>query len=189
MGRCIVAYGLLLVLLGGCGLFDPRTPEAPEADSGTYLQPDTPDRVVANLQAAVAELNVQNYRRSLAEALVFEPTATALARTPATWSGWGRTDETAYFTALASDAQFGTGHQLVLSDPILSFVTDTQAQYDATYALTVQHRRPGVPTTVEGQLVWTIEQGEDGLWQLTRWIDRERGAAPSWSDLKAAFTS
>lgn len=171
----------------GCSLFAPREPEAPTAAGGTYVQPDTPEQVVANLQAAIAELNTQNYRRSLAEDLTFEPTAAAMARTSTLWATWSRQEEDTYFSTLVASAQFGSGHELELRDDVLSFVTETRAQLDAMYVLTVQHRRAEVPTTVEGRLVWELAQDTDGLWYLDRWIDREVGSAPAWSDLKAAF--
>ena len=44
-----------------------------------------------------------------------------------------------------------------------------------------------MPDTVQGRLVWEIEQGDDGLWRLQRWTDQELGNSPSWSDLKAEF--
>ncbi|ARA93094.1 hypothetical protein AWN76_007915 [Rhodothermaceae bacterium RA] len=176
-----------VLLLAGCSLFSPREPEAPTEAGGTYEQPDTPEQVVANLQAAIAELNTQNYRRSLAEDLVFEPTATAMARTPALWSTWSRQEEDAYFSTLVASARFGSGHELELREDVLSFVTGTRAQLDALYVLTVHHRRAGVPTTVEGRLIWELTQDASGLWHLSRWIDREVGNAPAWSDLKAAF--
>lgn len=183
-GRC----GILLVLLvlGGCDLFAPRTPEPPITESGTYLQPDTPDQVIENLEAAVAELNTLNYRRSFAEALTFHPTATAEART-AIWTGWGRAEEEQYFGTLAAAAQAAGTHSLRLSDGTLAVQDADRYVYDAGYVLTVQHRRTDAPTSVQGRLIWTLEQGEDGLWQITEWTDRELGTAPSWSDLKAAF--
>jgi Na+-transporting methylmalonyl-CoA/oxaloacetate decarboxylase gamma subunit len=187
MARLFPNLLLIVLLLSGCSLFAPREPEAPIEDSGTYLQPDTPEQVVANVQAAIAELNTQNYRRSLGEDLTFEPTATAAAQS-GIWSGWSRAEEAAYFSALTADAQFGAGHELALTDASLTPTTDeTRWQYDAVYELTVQHRRSDVPTTVVGTLTWEIVQGIDGLWRIQRWTDRERGADPSWSQLKAAF--
>ena len=79
MTRLLLILSLTLAW-AGCGILDPRDPEDPVAESGTYLQPDTPEQVVENIRSAVAELNTLNYRRSLAENLEFRPTATAEAR-------------------------------------------------------------------------------------------------------------
>lgn len=177
---------LLLVVLAGCDLFAPRRPEPPIDDSGTYVQPDTPDQVIENLRNAVAELNAQNYRRSFADDFVFEPTATAQARDQSIWNGWSVQDEESYFRALAEAARLTSGNELRLNDTETT-AGETLFTVNASYLLTVNHRRPDLPNTLQGRLVWTIEQGQDGLWRITRWSDRELGDAASWSDLKADF--
>lgn len=189
MNRIGALAGVLLLcsLVAGCDLFSPRTPESPIQESGTFLQPDTPDQVIANVQAAVAELNTQNYRRSFADDFVFKPTSTAEARDPTLWTAWGRAEEERYFSTLVAAAQLTSGNELRLNDRTLSFVSEDRFVLDATYVLTVNHRRPGLPATVQGRLVWTLEEGPDGLWRIHEWTDRELGTNPSWSDLKAEF--
>lgn len=180
---------LLGVLLGGCSLFATREPEPPLDDAGTFAQPDTPEQVIDNLQNAVAELNTLNYRRSLAADLTFTPTATAEARDPI-WTGWGQADEERYFSTLvAAAAPFAAPHSLALNDRTLTVLAEDRTVLDATYVLTVNHRRSEVPTSVQGRLVWLIAQGPDGLWALQEWTDQELGGNPSWSDLKAAFVN
>jgi hypothetical protein len=180
---------VLLLLLGlgtGCGVFDPREPEAPIDEAGTYVQPDAPDLVVDNLRNAVAELNTQNYRRSLDEQLTFEPTAAAQARSPSLWGSWGRSEEVSYFTTLTEAARLNQGHELRLNDVIEEVGADRYV-LEATYLLVVRHRRPDAPDSVQGRLVWDIRPDADGLWRLRRWTDQELGNTPSWSDLKAEF--
>lgn len=186
MARAAVPGLILVLLLAGCDLFSARTPEPPLDEGGTFLQPDTPEQVVANLQAAVAELNTLNYRRSLADDVTFTPTATAEARDPI-WSGWGRTEEERYFSTIAAAARQTTGNALELNDRSFTILSDDRYVLDATYRLTVNHRRTDAPTTVQGRLVWILTRGADGLWQLQSWTDQELGTNPSWSDLKAAF--
>ena len=176
----------ILVLGAGCNLFAARTPEDPITEAGTFTQPDAPDLVVDNLRAAIAELNTANYRRSLAEDLTFEPTAVAQARDPSLWASWSRTQEVSTFTTLAEAARQSSGHALRLEDTSIE-LGDTRFTLDATYVLVVRHRRPNVPDTLQGRLIWEIERGADGLWALRRWTDQELGNSPSWSDLKAEF--
>ena len=178
---------LVLLLFAGCDLFAPRDPEDPMTAGGTFLQPDTPEQVIENIQAAVAELNTPNYSRSMDAALVYAPTAKAEASDPAIWPSWDRTAEEQYFTSLAAAAQFASGHELRLTDRNVSLISDTRFELDASYILTVNHNRPNVETTVQGRLIWVIVQGEDGLWRLQEWTDREVSGAISWSDLKAEF--
>lgn len=177
--------GLLLVG-AGCDLFSPRTPEPPDAGSGPFVQPDTPDLVVQNLTESFAALNTTAYRRSLGEAFRFTPTPEALAR-DAFWQTWGMAEEETYFRTLVAAAQPGVTYSLRLADVGTPEITESRYVLDATYVLTTPHRRPDAPTTVQGRLRWTITRADDGLWYLTDWVDESLGSAPSWSDLKAAF--
>ncbi len=171
----------------GCDVFSLRDPEPPITESGTFTQPDTPDHVVDNLQAAIAELNVANYTRSLAEELVFQPTAAAEQRDPI-WTGWGRLQEQSYFTQLVAAASAGGDHSLELSDETMTVLAEDRYSLEAGYVLTVQHSRVEVPSVVQGRLLWVITQGADSQWRLEEWTDRQVGSEPSWSDLKARFS-
>ncbi|MEZ4699906.1 MAG: hypothetical protein R2834_06220 [Rhodothermales bacterium] len=178
----------LLLLLGSCDLFSAREPEPPAQEGGTFLQPDTPEQVIENIQSAIEEMNAPNYGRSLAADLKFTPTPAALGQDPSTWVSWSKSEEERYFSTAAAAAQLSTGHRLVLTDPNVSVISDDRFQYDATYSLTINHNRPEVPTAAQGRLIWIITQTDDGLWSLSEWTDRELGGAVSWSDLKAAFS-
>ena len=176
----------MMIALSSCSLFSTRSPEDPVTEAGTYSQPDTPEQVIENIETAVSEMNALNYRRSLSDALKFQPTATAEAR-ESVFANWGRTQEEQYFTSMAAAASLSSGHGIALNDRSFAIVSDSRYVLDATYVLTVNHRRPDAPTEVQGRLRWIIEQGTDGLWILTEWTDQELGSIPSWSDLKAEF--
>ena len=184
---CPLCSILIVSLFAGCTLFSPRDPEDPSNEAGTFLQPDTPEQVIDNIRSAIAELNTPNYGRSLEASIAFVPSASAAAQDPAIWSNWSRTEEEQYFGTLAAAAQFATGHDLTLNDQTISIVTDDRFEMDASYTLTINHNRPDVPTAAQGRLIWVITQGEDGLWRLAEWTDRELGNVTSWSDLKAEF--
>ena len=176
----------LLFVLNSCSLFSTRDPEQPLTDAGTYEQPDTPEQVIENLTAAIGELNTLNYRRSLSEDLIFHPTASAESREPV-FTNWGRSQEEQYFSALVGAASLNTGHQLRLYDESFTIVSNTEYLLDATYILTVNHRRPDAPSEVQGRMQWLIRQLSGGLWELVEWTDQELGSNSSWSDLKAEF--
>lgn len=186
-GRSLLLLLILLFTATACDLFSTRSPEPPIVEGGTFLQPDTPDQVIANIQAAIGELNTQNYRRSFAPDLEFEATGTAQARDPAVWTGWSRAEEERYFRTLAAAARLTNGNELRLNDRTLSVVREDRFVLDATYVLTVFHRRPHLSETAQGRLVWVISQAEDGLWYVSEWTDQELSGAVSWSDLKAEF--
>jgi len=178
---------LCLAVLQSCSLFAPREPEDPIDEAGTFLQPDTPEQVIENIQAAIAELNTPNYGRSINAELVFTPTATAAALDPSIWSSWSQIQEQQYFSTMAAAAQFGINHELRLNDQTVSIISDTRYVLDASYTLNINHNRPDAPKVVQGRLIWVITQGEDGLWSLQEWTDREVGSTPSWSTLKSEF--
>jgi hypothetical protein len=190
MRRCAPII-LALALLSGCDLFDTREPEQPDGGAGTWLQPDTPDRVVRNIQNAVAEMNVQNYLRSLGPGFVFEPAVSARAREPSLWSGWAISEEETYFGRLAASSNFLSGHSLQLLDITENVVSDERFVLDANYILTVQHSRSAdpenVPTDFQGHLVWAIQRSSEGLWYLQSWTDQESANQASWSELKSTF--
>ena len=181
-------YGLFIVLLvlQGCSLFDTRSPEDPLADTGSYVQPDTPEQVVENITNALIELNPLNYRRSMADEFEFQPTATASAR-ESVFLSWSRAQEEQYFSSMVAAAALNTGHSFQLNDQSLTLLDENEFILDATYFLTINHRRTEVPTQVQGRLQWILKQDGAGLWALVEWTDQELGNEASWSDLKAEF--
>lgn len=178
-------------VLPACDIFSTRDPDPPQAGTGTWLQPDTPDRVIENVKNAIAEMNSGNYLRSLADDFSFEPSQTARAREPELWQGWGRADEETYFGRLVASSSFSSGHDLQLLDLSETVLTEQKYVIDANYILTVHHSRTaeGIPTEFQGRLVWEIEESEEGLWYLRRWTDVDQGSqnADTWSELKASF--
>ncbi|MCS7082140.1 MAG: hypothetical protein N2561_05535 [Bacteroidetes bacterium] len=183
-----VQSGLLgLLLLMGCGLFQTRTPEAPAtAEANRYRPPETPDIALANLEAAIATLNVQDYVRGLSSGFRYSPATPALARNPALWAGWGVEQESAYFQNLRLSAQGQTGHRISLSERQAEAGSE-RYQITARYVLQVQHRRPDVPTVAEGRMSLTLVRERDGLWRILEWTDAALENRFSWSDLRAAF--
>ena len=188
--RLAWVFGVAVLLLG-CDVFSTRDPEPPEAGAGTWLQPDTPDRVIDNLSNAVGEMNSGNYLRSFAEGFTFEPSQTARAREFELWQGWSRADEETYFSRLVASASFSSGHDLQLLDKTENVLSDEKYILDANYILTVRHSRTSedIPTEFLGRLIWEIEKTDEGLWYLKRWVDVELDAQnqASWSELKASF--
>ncbi len=179
---------ILTAALSACDIFSARTPEPPLDNSSRYIQPDTPEQVIENIQNAILDLNTQNYRRSLGESFFFQPTASAEAA-DAIWSGWSETEEEQYFSTIVASIPQSGNQRLELNDQTFTLIDEGRSILVATYVLVFPHTRSGVPQTVQGRLSWTIERDTDGLWYLNQWIDSEVGSEPSWSDLKAAFVS
>lgn len=186
--RFIIPLLIAVMCLPACDVFAPRTPEEPVSEGGTYTQPDTPDLVVENIQNAIAEMNVQNYRRSISDDLVFRPSASAGAATPL-FAGWSAGDEERYFSTLVASANQAAEHELRITDQTLSPRSQNEYVLDGVYMLDVMHTRSEVAQRVQGRLLWVIVQDQDGLWRLSEWTDQELNAStPTWSSLKAAFS-
>ena len=88
---------------------------------------------------------------------------------------------------MSAAAALNSGNSLQLSDQSFTLIDAGKFLLDATYVLTINHRRTEVPVQVQGRLRWLIEQSSEGLWSLTDWTDQELGSEASWSDLKAEF--
>ena len=107
---------MLAISLAGCSIFDTREPDEPLTGAGTWLQPDTPGRVVQNIQNSIAEMNSRNYLRSFGPDFAFDPTVSANAREPSLWTSWAIPDEETYFGRLVASSKFLSGHSLQLLD-------------------------------------------------------------------------
>ncbi len=175
-------------LSSGCGVFDTRTPEPPIVDGSQFLQPDTPEQVIQNIELAVGQKSPQNYRRSLSPGFLFTPTATAAARS-SIWLNWSTTEEEQYFTTAIAATPESSNASLELNDRTFSVVDESTARLDATYVLRIDHSRQDAPTTAQGRLTWQFEKGDDGLWYLSTWVDQEIENQISWSDFKESFVA
>ncbi len=175
---------LALLFVWGCDALATRSPEAP-AGAATFVQPDTPETVLANLVASLRERSPSTYRRSLDPNLTYRPSREAASR-DGFWQAWSAPEEEAYFRTLTSAAQPGAAFSLSLATTTPSEVTADAFVLDTDYVLITPHNRAEAPTTVRGRLRWRIERAPDGLWRLVDWTD-EATDGPTWSDLKAAF--
>ncbi|MGA1495368.1 MAG: hypothetical protein ACO37D_08230, partial [Rhodothermales bacterium] len=154
----VSALMALMLLVSGCSVFSTPEPEEPLGETGSFIQHDTPEQVIENLQASVAELNTLNYRRSLSEDFAFRPTATAQAR-ESVFLSWSRSQEEQYFSAMVAAAALNQGHSLQLNDQSLTLLSESEFVLDATYVLSVNHRRAEVPTRVQGRLQYWQNTG------------------------------
>ena len=178
----------IVISMSSCDIFALRTPEDPEGSSKGWLQPDTPEQVIENLQTAITDLNSTNYLRSLDSAFVYEPDVNAQASDPNLWTSWNLEQEQAWFSQMAAAAQSFAERNLQFVD-VTENITADMYQYQATYILTITHSRinEGIPSQWQGKLLWEIKINEDGLWNLHYWADQLVANQPSWSSLRADF--
>ncbi|MFW6348479.1 MAG: hypothetical protein ACOC2C_07715 [Cyclonatronaceae bacterium] len=190
----LTAVAALSVLLAGCGIFETRTPESPGSGDGNagFRQPDQPDLVIENLQAAINDMNSLNYMRNFVEAgqgFSFTPSSAALDNDPSIWQNWSREDESAYFNNLVTATQNRDGHSLAISDLERITLPEGGERITASYTLTLMHNRTdsGIPTVARGNFLMDVVQDENGLWYVQSWTDNASGSSFTWSDIKASF--
>ena len=191
-----------LLCLGACDSFSPRsapTPCDPDTDPDCkplppFLEPQTPELVRTNIQAAVQERTVQpNYVRSLTPepadqpglfTYIPDPGAEAQAP-PGFFVGWNKDREVQFMLTLL-EASAGGGaaldslNQVELAfprytvDPTFPSTPDL-TRYDVEYvlALTYESGDPPVERTdrYAGRAKWDLTGGNRNFWTLLRWED------------------
>ena len=179
------------LLLSSCSVFETREAEEPDDGSGTpFTTPVQPSQVVENLQNAVADMNVQNYERSITQAgFRYQPNSDSQSSDPELWASWGEEEELDYFRNMASSASGLSGHQLQLENVSSNQESETEYQYEADYAITVVHDRGNdvAPTVAQGRMILHMERGEDDLWEIVEWYDFSEGSDFTWSDFRSTF--
>jgi hypothetical protein len=185
---------LSLLLLGSCGLFEPRDPEDPAVLRSTFDPPTEPLIVFENMAAAFRELNEVNYLRCLTDslsggALEFHPTPEASSRY-GIFLEWSKEQEREYFLNIRSLLPAGNTLALTFDPPTLQSQTSDSAQVEVTYVLTVPHGQTSIPDEGRGraQFVLLLDRST-GFWAVRRWTDFSVDATTfSWSDIKGTFS-
>ncbi len=187
--KLLFVFVLIGMLITSCSLFETRDPEDPGTTTvPVFIQPDRPQDVIQNLQNAVRALNLDNYRRCLAERFEYEPSSDAQSSNPDLWQGWGFAEEEVYFNNMRAEAEGLSGHELQLENRNFVQISQDQERFEADYRMTVQHNRQGLPVSAEGRMRLLITRDESGIWAIETWTDDISGESDfTWSDFRAAF--
>ncbi len=183
-----------LMLLSGCGLFEPRDPEEPISVRSTFTPPTEPATVLANMSASVRELNSVNYMRCLSDTgsggtFHFEPTPSAAAVYGA-FASWGRSSEEAWFLNARSRIPSGSTMSIIFSSPVSQGVQPDSVTLDVPYDLSVPHGQEGIPQRVVGRSILTmVLDRRTGTWSIRHWQDIAMSSSlPTWSDVKGGLS-
>jgi hypothetical protein len=185
---------VLLSLLPGCGLFDPRDPEPPSQSSLNFRPPTEPAIVIANLQSAVEQKNSANYISCFADPAkltspyVFIPSADAEAQYGGALARWGREDEDAYFRNLIARSPNNAFSTLSLALKS-STVTADSVVHSYDYVLVFEHSDAGFPKTARGNLQFTMVTDPGNFWVILRWLDFKTTNDVTWSHFKGRFSN
>lgn len=182
------------ILLSGCGLFEPRTPEDPSTSRLDFLPPTEPTIVIDNLQNAIDQKNIANYAACFSDVAtggktyVFIPSAEASAQYGLALASWGVAQEQAYFqnliarspTNAAAGLQLTQKSQLVTADSVI---------YSYDYVFTFEHSEAGFPKVAQGNLQFVLAPDAGNRWSIYRWIDFKTGNDLTWSMFKGKFSN
>lgn len=189
------AAGLLLVaVVAGCGLFEPREPEEPAQGSLNFPPQTDPAIVITNLQNSIAVKNVANYANCFVDQpayprpFSFTPSTEAIAQYPGALGSWSIQAERDYFQNLISKSP-ENGFSSLLLTPKGETVSADSVLMDFDYVLTFEHTEPEFPRTARGSLRFTILRNASNFWAIADWLDYKTTDDATWSLFKGKFSN
>ncbi len=196
--KALFRYGLAagLALSGlSCGIFEPRTAEAPTQPGLDYQPALDPGSVISNLISAVGQKSETNYIRCFTDpatsprTFTFIPSAEGLAQYGSIFASWGRNEELNYFRNLHARSTPTAYSDLQLTEKTPPSITPDSVVYYYDYVFQFEHSDKTFPTTAQGSLIFTIVPDNSGEWAICRWVDLQTTSATSWSMFKGKFSS
>lgn len=181
-------------VLSGCGLFEPRDPEAPAQGSLNFPPQTAPSIVVTNLQNAIAVKNVANYelcfvnQPTFTRPFAFTPSAEASAQYPGALGNWSIQAERDYFQNLVAKST-PNGFASLLLTPKGETVSADSVLVDFDYVFTFDHTEPEFPRTARGSLRFTIIRNASNFWAIADWLDYKTTDDATWSLFKGKFSN
>ncbi len=186
---------LAVLLLAQCkSPFATREPEEPKTEQSSWIQPTSPNYVMANLRNAVAEKNITNYLRCFADTsnspkqfrFIAEPTVANA--NPGLFENWRIESEQTFINQLMLFLPRDSTSQLSFSPKSENTYQDSVVLVQE-YHLIIHHtcKSEECPRDMVGQAEFRLIRTPEDLWFIYLWIDRAVGDKPTWSLLKAYF--
>lgn len=189
---------LLLALLTGCSLFEPREPEQPSQSGSNFEPPYSAETVISNLKNAIAAKNLDNYIACFSDPVrtqrefTFVPSGPAWAQYSSELSSWDRNKEREYMRNLISHTSSSAFSSLLLVPKSFAITTDSVV-YNYTYTLSFHHDgRVISDSTARGELWFTLGPDNTGSWSIYRWLDyplTPTSTIVTWSSFKGGFST
>jgi hypothetical protein len=170
-----------LVFASGC-LFEPR--EANDPDSGsTWIKPDFPNKVFANMETGLEDLSGGNYERSIGDEFTFLPLPGDLAQLgPEAYANWDAETEESVLQKLLGEAS-----KIEVTFDGLREVSNQGdlVQMEASYSLELTLiDDPSSTETYKGKARYDFLNGSKG-YELVKWEDIEAELGfPTWGYLR-----
>jgi len=184
-----LVIGIFSLVGLSCSLFDPREAEDPIISSCISLPPTNAGLVLQNLQCAVEDKHVANYKACFDSSLVFIPSSDAIVLYPGVLNNWTYSNEQSYFSNLVSRSVPNGFSSLVLTR-LDSIISADSVTYTIRYSLIFEHTELGFPITAHGNLQFTLGTNNLGSWMIHRWSDsRTNDSLITWSSFKGRFSN
>lgn len=198
----IADYGMrflrvIVLLLPGCSLFEPRDPEQPSQSGLNLPPPTTPEIVISNLQSSIANPNLQNYINCFSNpstnprGFTFVPSPSAVARYGTVLSSWTYDKEYVFMQTLIPKAPTSgfSGLQLTLRTSLI-FSDSVDFTYDYVFDFETKPEN-NFPRTARGSLEFKIGVDSRGWWSIYYWRDNDvpQSTDNTWSAFKGKFGS
>jgi hypothetical protein len=190
--KTVFSFLVSLLLISACrNPFDTRKPEPPVVSRSTWIPPLSPDKVLVNLQNAIAERNTENFVRCLADpsysarAFRFDPDPETAANHPGVFLKWGTEREQAVVTQVFSLVPADSACYLTWTKLLREITTSDTAVMVRQYRLDIHHRPSAMPSVFEGHAEFRLACDQRGEWMVYLWTDNSLAGSTSWSELKA----
>lgn len=185
---------LLLPVLACQSPFATRDPEPPDTQQSTWIQPTSASYVLINLRNAIAEKNIQNYLRCLADTshvkqrFLYLPEPAVQAANPGLFRSWGYEEERNYLNQLFLVLPKDSTSQLTLTS-LRENASQDSVIFLHEYQLTLRHQRQsqyGLAVS-RGQVEFRLIRSAENSWYIHRWTDYAVSGSVTWSAVRAAF--
>lgn len=184
-------FFILLSLFFFCGNpFNTRDAEQPETSTLTFIQPTSPDIVIANFISSLRERNSTNYIKCFQlgglSGFNFIPESSSRENYISALDNWDINKEKTYITNLFFSLPEDSLSNLHL-EGIEEYIYADSAFFVKNYTLQLHHIDAAIPKDFSGRLDFGFTRLESGLWIISKWTDYRTTNEPVWSELKANF--
>jgi hypothetical protein len=174
--------------------FSTREPEKPNSVQSSWIQPTSPGFVLINLRNAIAEKNITNYLRCLADTshsqkiFRFIPEPTVANNYPGLFDKWGKEQEQTYLSQLLFFLPEDSISELTL-ESLREDTFQDSVILSNKYELRCNYKCNSKDCyhDMMGQVEFRLTRTSEDLWYISRWSDYAIGLDATWSQLKAYF--
>ena len=186
---------ILLLLLWECKTpFSTREPEPPKSKQSSWVPPTSPMIVLFNLTNAIAEKNVINYSRCLADtansskSFRFIADPSVARANPGLFDHWSNAEEMNYLNQMLSSlSEDSTGRLILKTSRENTFQDSVVLLQDYTLKMHLKCENNDCPRDMQGQAEFRLIKSTEDLWSIYLLSDRATGQKKTWSELRAYF--